>query len=141
MMVDANMAGYLVVGVGGLVLGTLFGSKVTTAMMSMAHGLEARIAKVEGSVGLRGVALVSGTEKQATAMGAHAAVAELADAIGKHAVESAAEKQAAAIGAHAAAVAKLAEAIEKHALAVDEHGAATVAAAVEAHAATIMAGK
>src|SRR5580698_5490887 len=110
MMVDANMAGYLVVAAGGLVLGTLFGSKVTTAMMSMMHGLEARMATVES---------IANAGRGATASG--------------H------EKHAAAIGAHAAAVAKLAEAIGKHAAAVDEHGAATVAAAVETHAATLAA--
>jgi len=109
-MVYANMAGYLMVAAGGLVLGTLFGSKVTTAMMSMMHGLEARVSKIEGALGAG----------KAAAAGGH-------------------EKQAAAIGAHAAAVAKLADAIGKHAEAVDEHGAATVAAAVETHAATLAA--
>jgi hypothetical protein len=50
--------------------------------------------------------------------------------------------QAAASSAHAptenynGAIAKLAAAIEKHAEAIDDHGAATVAAAVEAYAAT-----
>jgi hypothetical protein len=111
-MVYANMAGYLVVAAGGLMLGTLFGSKLTTAMMSMIHGLETRISTIEGAAGA-----------------------------GKSAVADGTEKHAAAIGAHAAAVSKLADAIGKHAVAVDEHGAATVAAAVEAHAATLAASK
>ena len=100
-MVYANMAGYLAAAAGGLLLGTLFGSKLTTAVMSMIHGLEARIATIEGAV-----------------------------SAGRTAASGAAS-QAAAIGVHAAAVAKLADAIGKHAAAVDEHGAATVAAAVE----------
>jgi hypothetical protein len=112
MMVYANIAGYLVAAVVRLVLGTLFGSKLTTAIMSMMHGLEARIATIEGAV--------------------HAGKAAAADGAALH---------AAAIGAHAAAVTELADAIGKHAAAVDEHGAATVAAAVEAHAGTIAAGK
>jgi hypothetical protein len=111
MMVYANMAGYLAAAAGGLLLGTLFGSKVTTAIMSMMHGLEARIATIEGAVSA-GKTAAAGTTSQA-----------------------------AAIGAHAAAVTQLANAIGKHAAAVDEHGAATVAAAVEAHAATIAAAK
>lgn len=111
-MVYANMAGYIVVAASALVLGTLFGSKLTSAMMSMIHGLEARLSMIEGA---------------ATA--------------GKSGVAESTEKHAAAIGAHALAVAKLADAIGKHALAVDEHGAATVAAAVETHAATIASGK
>jgi hypothetical protein len=109
MMVYANMAGYLAAAGGGLVLGTLFGSKLTTAIMSMIHGLEARIATIEGAA-----------------------------SAGRTAVDGTA-LHAAAIGAHAAAVTQLADAIGKHAAAVDEHGAATVAAAVETHAATIAA--
>ena len=111
-MVYANLVGYLMVATGGLVLGTLFGSKLTSAIMSMIHGLEARISSIEGAA-----------------------------SAGKATVADGTEKHAAAIGAHALAVAKLADAIGKHALAVDEHGAATVAAAVEAHAATLAAGK
>ena len=88
----------------------MFGSKVTSAMMSMVHGLEAQMIKMEGTARFGEAAVVSGHEQHA-----------------------------AAIGAHAVAVCKLADAIGKHALAVDEHGAATVAAAVEAHAATIAA--
>ncbi len=109
-MIYASMAGYFMVGASGLVLGTLFGSKVTSSMMSMVHGLEARMLKMEGTASFGGAAVVSGRERHA-----------------------------AAIDAHAAAVSKLADAIGKHAAAVDEHGAATVAAAVETHAATIAA--
>jgi hypothetical protein len=107
-LILANMAGYLIVGAGGLVVGTLVGSKVTGAVMSMVHGLETRVTAVE--------AAATATKAAATTTGT-----------GKH---------AAAIEAHATAVTKLAGAIEKHAAAVDEHGAATVAAAVETSAAT-----
>jgi hypothetical protein len=112
MMVYANMAGYVAAAVGGLLLGTLVGSKLTSAMMSMIHGLEARLSTIEGAASAGKAVGADGTEKHA-----------------------------AAIGAHALAVAKLADAIGKHAAAVDEHGAATVAAAVEAHAATVAASK
>lgn len=111
-MIYANMAGYLVVAVSGLVLGTLVGSKLTTAMMSMVHALEARMATIEGAA-----------------------------ITGKPTVGAGAEKHAAAIEAHAVAVTRLAGAIEKHAAAVDEHGAAIVAAAVEGQAAALSVSK
>jgi len=111
-MVYTNLVGYVAVGAAGLVLGTLFGSKVTTAIMSMIHGLETRISALEGAVGASKPTATEGTALQA-----------------------------AAIGAHAVAVTHLADAIGKHAAAVDEHGAATVAAAVETHAATLAIAK
>ena len=48
-MVYANLAGYLLVAAGGLVLGTLFGSKFTSALMTSIHALESRISTVEGA--------------------------------------------------------------------------------------------
>lgn len=110
-MLYANLAGYLIVAGGGLVLGTLFGNKVTAAIMTMVHGLESRVSTIEGAVGSGRIGSASSGSAQ----------------------------HAAAITAHAAAVTRLADAIGKHAQAVDEHGAATVAAAVEAHAAPMAA--
>ena len=109
-MMYANLAEYAAMAAGGLVLGTLFGSKVTGVLLALIHGLEGRMTAVERALSTEKTAAVAGTERHA-----------------------------AAIGAHAEAVAKLAEAIGKHAEAVDGHGAATVAAAVESHAATLVA--
>jgi hypothetical protein len=109
-IIFANVAGYMVVAAGGLLIRTMFGGKFTAAVMSTVHGLEGRISTIEGAATASKATTVIGT--------------------GKH---------AAAIEAHAAAVTKLAGAIEKHAAAVDEHGAATVAAAVESSAAATVA--
>ncbi|HEX3408667.1 MAG TPA: hypothetical protein VHS07_00210, partial [Candidatus Binataceae bacterium] len=85
-MVYANITGYLVLAIGGLVLGTLFGSKLTSAVMSMIHGLEARLSLIENAAIAGKTVATDGTEQHAAAIGAHAlAVAKLADAIGKHA--------------------------------------------------------
>jgi hypothetical protein len=76
-MVYANIAGYLAAAAGGLVLGTLLGTllrgKFTTAIMSMVHALETRIARIEGGTG--NAAAVDGTALQAAAIGAHAPMA------------------------------------------------------------------
>jgi len=109
-LIYANLTGYLIVAAGGLVLGTIFGSKFTGSFMAMVHGLDTRITAVE------------------TAATARAAAPAPASPIAAGTV-----RHALAIDTHAAAVTKLAGAIEKHAAAIDDHGAATVAAAIEHH--------
>jgi len=106
-MVYANLAGYLMVAAGGLVLGTLFGSKFTSAIMTSIHALESRISTIEGAAlaGKTAVAPVA----HAAAIHSHAvAVTKLAGAIEKHAAavdEHGAATVAAAVEGHAAALA------------------------------------
>lgn len=106
-MVYANIAGYVVVALGGFVLGTMFGRKLAADAIAVAHSIEGRLAALEHKTG--DAARAASTNHS--------------------------EKHAIAVEHHAAAIEKLAGAIEKHAVAVDDHGAATVAAAVESHAA------
>jgi methyl-accepting chemotaxis protein len=111
-IIYANLAGYLTVASGGMIIGTLFGSRVHSSLNSMMRGLETRIAAVETA---------------ANAVKAAAASAAVVQPVHAN------NRQAEAIEAHTAAVNNLAGAIERHANAINNHGAATVAAAFENH--------
>jgi hypothetical protein len=106
-MVYANLAGYLMVAAGGLVLGTLFGSKLTSALMTSIHALESRISTVEGAALAHHTTVAAGSH--AAAIQSHAvAVSRLAGAIEKHAAavdEHGAATVAAAVETHTAALA------------------------------------
>lgn len=107
MMVYANLAGYVLAAGGGLVLGTIFGSKLTSALMGSIHALESRISTVEGNALARPTTVAAGAH--AAAIQSHAAaVSKLASAIEKHASavdEHGAATVAAAIEGNATALA------------------------------------
>ena len=60
-IIFANLAGYIVVAAGGLLIGTMFGGKFTAAVMSTVHGLEGRISTIEGAATANKASAVTGT--------------------------------------------------------------------------------
>ena len=102
-MIYANIAGYIIVALGGFVLGTLFGRKLAADAIAVAHSIEGRLIALEHKTASQPAS--GAGAKHAAAVEHHAsAVEKLAGAIEKH---------AAAVDDHGAAT--VAAAVESHA--------------------------
>jgi hypothetical protein len=89
----ANLGGFAIAAMGGLMLGTVFGQKLAANGTSAMKAIEARLACIEG--------IFSGSARAASATTQMAAAEKYAGAIEK--LAAAIEKHAAAIDDHGAA--------------------------------------